>query len=244
MRAVNLIPGESHHGGISLAAPQAMSYAVIATLAVALAFVTVYVLTGNTISSRRSEVASLQAQIAQVNAEAAALGNYSQVVQLAQQRSQTVSQLAASRFDWPQALSDLSEVVPAGTSLQSLVGTATPDAGTASGGANIGSSALRGDISAPALELTGCTGSQDDVARLMSRLRLMSGVTRVTLANSQKQDSGGGGAPSPRGAGASSGCGANQPTFDLVVFYQPESSPGQSTGAASGSAAGASGASG
>ena len=35
---------------------------------------------------------------------------------------------------------------------------------------------------------------QDDVARLMSRLRLVDGVTRVTLADSLKQDNGQSGA--------------------------------------------------
>jgi hypothetical protein len=60
------------------------------------------------------------------------------------------------------------------------------------------------------------------VARLMSRLRLISGVTRVSLADSTKQ------AQSQAGVNASAGpsggngtCVANAPTFDLVVFFQP-----------------------
>ena len=38
--------------------------------------------------------------------------------------------------------------------------------------------------------MQGCTKTQDDVARVMSRLRLINGVQRVTLASSIKQDSG------------------------------------------------------
>jgi hypothetical protein len=73
----------------------------------------------------------------------------------------------------------------------------------------------------PALELTGCTKSQDDVARLMSRLRLINGVTRVTLGDAQKQNGAAGATAGTGGASGSQGCPANAPTFDLVVFFKP-----------------------
>ncbi len=57
--------------------------------------------------------------------------------------------------------------------------------GASAGGGGAGSS-LRADITAPAFELTGCTVNQDDVARLMSRLRLVNRVTRVSFSNSQE----------------------------------------------------------
>jgi hypothetical protein len=74
--------------------------------------------------------------------------------------------------------------------------------------------------------MQGCTQTQDDVARLMSRLRLINGVQRVTLASSVKQDGGQSGAAvsapsSGAGAGASAGCGANAPAYDLVIFFTP-----------------------
>jgi hypothetical protein len=132
---------------------------------------------------------------------------------------QTVRQIASARFDWYQALSDLSKVVPANTSLQSLAGTVAPGASaagsTASGGA---ASSLRSDVAAPAFELTGCTKTQDDVARLMSRLRLINGVTRVTLGSSQKS---GGTAGTAVTSPAGGGCGISTPSFDLLVFFQP-----------------------
>ena len=78
---------------------------------------------------------------------------------------------------------NLSQVVPADTTLQSIVGTVVP--GASAGGGGAGAASLRADIAAPAFELTGCTANQDDVARLMSRLRLINGVTRVSFSDSQ-----------------------------------------------------------
>jgi hypothetical protein len=94
---------------------------------------------------------------------------------------------------------------------------------------------LRDALPGPAFEMKGCTATQDDVARLMSRLRLINGVTRVTLADSLKQDSAQGGStvastPATSGGGSGAGCGANAPSFDLVVFFQPL--PGAGTGLA------------
>jgi Tfp pilus assembly protein PilN len=236
MKAVNLIPTESRRAtGVQASWKVGPGYAALALLAVAVVLVTVYVLTSNSISSRKADLASLQSQVAQVQVQATKLAPYAKFVKLAEQRAVTVRQIAGSRFDWHAALGDLSQVVPANTSLQSLVGTVGSGAsvsgagGSAGGGASTGS--LRSAISAPAFEMKGCTRTQDDVARLMSRLRVMNGVQRVTLADSLK----GGGASSTAATSSGSGC-ANGPNFDLVVFYQPMA------GATAGPAGGAPGA--
>jgi Tfp pilus assembly protein PilN len=248
MRAVNLIPPEARRGGSGASsAAQIPMYAALGLLAVAFSFVTVYVLTTNTISDRKAKLTSLQSQTAQERALALRLGSYAQFSQLAQKRVQTVRGIASTRFDWYRALSDLSRVVPANTSLQSLVATVVPGAsaggsaaGTAassSSGAG-GTSGLRSAITAPAFELAGCTSSHDDVARLMSRLRVINGVTRVTLGGAQKSESAvagttGSTAGSGATAGAAQGCGSNKPSFDLVVFFTPVPGAGP-TGAFSG----------
>jgi Tfp pilus assembly protein PilN len=182
---------------------------------------TVYVLTNNTISERQAKIATLQVQAAQERAKATRFVNYVQFASLARARAQTVQTIATARFDWHAALSDLSKVVPANTSLQSLFGSVAPGASVNGGGSggSSGSSTLRGDISSPAFELTGCTRTQDDVARLMSRLRLINGVTRVTLGGSTKSAGAQSGA-SVSGSGAA-GCGSNAPAFDIVVFFSP-----------------------
>jgi hypothetical protein len=91
---------------------------------------------------------------------------------------------------------------------------------------------VRADLSAPAFELKGCTSSQDDVARLMSRLRLINDVSRVTLEDSAKQASGQSG--TSVGTSTTGGCKAGSPTFDMVVFFQPLSTGVGTVGATTG----------
>jgi Tfp pilus assembly protein PilN len=229
MKAVNLIPSDRRRGGSGSqrAIPNGPGYAVIGLLAVALLFVTIYVLTSNTISERKTKVAKLQAQVAQEKAAAAQLASYASFEKLAQQRAETVREIASARFDWHSALADLSKVVPADTSLQSLVASVAPGAAVTGGSGGPGTAAsLRGDISTPAFVIQGCTHTQDEVAKLLSRLRVMNGVTRVTLGDSEKQAAASAGATVTSSSSGSGGCGANTPAFDLVVFFKPLANAG------------------
>jgi Tfp pilus assembly protein PilN len=224
MRAVNLIPvdsrGRSRGPSTGMQVPV---YLLLGVLAAAVALVTVYVLTGNSISSRQATLASLQSQVAQEQAAAARLGEFTKFSQLAQSRIGTVQSIAAARFDWHSALADLAKVVPANTTLQSVVGTVVPGAssgGSAGGGG--GGTGLRSAIAAPAFELSGCTANQDAVARLMSQLRLINGVTRVSFSSSQESSASAG------GSGSAQTCVNNAATFDIVVFFQPVANAGAS----------------
>lgn len=219
MRAVNLIPSDTRRGARSLTSlPQGPGYLILAALAVAVALVTITVLTNNTISSRRAKLSSLHTQLTAEQTLASRLASYQKFAQLAQARAQTVREIVATRFDWHSALSDLSKVVPSDTTLQSLSATVSPNA--SAGGSSSGS-ALRGAISAPAFDISGCTRTQDDVARLMSRLRTMDGVTRVTLQDSAKGTAGQAPASTGSATGGSSGNCASGPSFHLVVFFSP-----------------------
>jgi Tfp pilus assembly protein PilN len=218
VKAVNLIPADARKarsGGPS-SGLRIPTYALLGVLAAALALVTVYVLTGNTIRNRQAQLSTLQTQVSEANAQASRLGSYGKFAQIAQTRLQTVAGIASTRFDWHTALADLSQVVPANTSLQSLSGTVAPGATTGGGNGGSGTGGgLRSAEQTPALELVGCTHSQDDVARLMSRLRLIDGVTRVTLSASQKA-----GAVAVSANGTTAGCGSGAANFDMVVFFK------------------------
>lgn len=224
MRAVNLVPRDARRSGISPALGKlGASHFVLALLAVVLVFVTAYVLTSNTVSQRKSQLAGLKQQVTRMQAEVARLQAYEQFEKLAEARAQTVREIASSRFDWHGALSDLSKVVPANTALQSLVATVSPNA-TSGGGASstTGSGgSVRGAIDAPAFELKGCTGTQDEVAQLMSRLRLINGVTRVTLEDSNNAGAAAAAAGASSSGSSGQSCPANGPSFDMVVFFQP-----------------------
>jgi Tfp pilus assembly protein PilN len=221
MKAVNLIPHDSRRGGIAgVAAGAGASYALIGLLVIAVLFLTIDVLTANTISHRKTKLAAVNAQTVSAQALATRLQPYATFTQLAQARTSTVRTIAAARFNWQGALVDLARVVPANTSLSAVNGTVAPGAGS---GGTTGD--LRGDISAPAFDLAGCTRTQDDVAALMSRLRLISGVTRVSFEDAQKSGTATSGA-SPSSTSGTGGCPANSPTFDIVVFFQPMPSAG------------------
>jgi Tfp pilus assembly protein PilN len=193
---------------------------LIGLLVVALLLVTAYVLSSNTVSSRKAQLASVQQQVTRMKAEVTTLRSYQQFEKLAQERVETVREIAATRFDWYGALSDLSRVIPANTSLQSLVATVSPNTSTGSSGGSATGGNVRADVDSPAFEMKGCTGSQDEVAQLMSRLKLMNGVTRVTLEDSSKA--------STTGSSATGGC--TGPTFDMVVFFAPGSTQVGATG--------------
>ena len=223
MKAVNLIPSDNRRAGFNAGLSLGPAYAVLGVLAVAVGLMTLYVLTNNTISKRKSEIATVQTQIVQEHAQVAHLANYVRFAQLAEARAKTVREIATTRFDWHAALADLSKVVPNNTSLQTLNGSVAPQA-TVSGGGGAGT-ALRADVAVPAIELTGCSKTQDDVAQLMSRLRVINGVTRVTLSDSVKSNASTG---SPSGGG---GCGGNTPSFDVVVFFKPLQGADPTTGA-------------
>ncbi len=217
MRAVNLIPRESRRSGVGPSLGRlGASHVLIALLLIAVGFVTAYVLTNNTVNQRKAQLASLHQQINRMQAQVARLDSYEKFEKLAQARAATVQAIASTRFDWHGALSDLSKVVPANTTLQSLVATVSPNSTTGASGGGPSGGNVRSDVNAPAFQLKGCTGSQDEVARLMSRLRVINGVTRVTLEDSATGGSTGGATSGP---GACSG-----PTFDMVVFFQPQAS--------------------
>lgn len=225
MRSVNLIPADSRGRGRNRGPSTGMAlpvYVLLGFLAGAVVLVTIYVLANNSISSRTATLNNLKAQVSQEQAAAARLGEFTKFASLAQTRISTVRSIAAARFDWHAALSDLSKVVPPNTTLQSVSGTVVPGASSGGGG---GGGALRADITAPAFELTGCTASQDDVARLISQLRLINGVTRVSFSNSQVSNTS---SSSVGSGGAQQGCGSGAPTFDVIVFFQPVANAGPS----------------
>jgi Tfp pilus assembly protein PilN len=215
VRAVNLIPADGASG--SRGGAGVGPYALLGALAVLLVGVLVYVLTDNQVVERRAQLASLQAQAQALQTRAAADRPYQEFAALAQARVQTVRQLGHARFDWHRAFGDLARVMPGNVWLTSLLGTVTNGVSVGGGGGD--TSTLRGALPNPAIELTGCTTSHDDVARLLSRLRLMTGVVRVALASSSKADSVAGGA-----GGGTSDCtyghtGFTQ--FGIVVFFAP-----------------------
>jgi Tfp pilus assembly protein PilN len=245
MRAVNLLTPDLRSApkgkGSNVPGPSAMetpggigAFVLMGALALCVAAIAGYVLANNVVKERHAQLAQVTAQSDATVAKAAKLRPYADFETVAQQRAGTVKALAGARFDWEQALRDLSRATPSNVYLSELKGTV----GSGGTGGAAAASGLRGSIPSPAIELKGCTRSQPAVARLMSRLRNVQGVTRVTLAKSDKEATAGGGA-GIAGGGQVSPCGkGNPPSFEMIVFFEKSAVGAALAGATGGAATG------
>ncbi len=180
MRPVNLIPREERPGERRPLRGGPLAYIVVGALAAVLLGMTVLVLTGNQISDREAELTQLQSETAAVEAKAQALDAYTQFHRLTEQRIATVTSLANSRFDWERVMRELALVLPSDVWLTNLTASASP-AVAPEGAASI---SLRASVPGPALELVGCTRSQEDVAGFVKAIEDIDGVTRVGVPTS------------------------------------------------------------
>jgi Tfp pilus assembly protein PilN len=221
MRAVNLLPPDLRSGpkgsapavstGVEHSGPGA--FIVLGVLAFCVAALATYVLAGNTVKDREAELAAATAKSAAVSQQVAALKPYADFESVANSRVQTVTDLANSRFDWEQALRDLSRAVPADVTIGTLKGSLA-GAGSAPADPNA-------TESAPTIALAGCTYSQTKVAELMARLRTIDGVTKVLLTKSDKEATLGSDGGDRNAPSASGYCGkAGVPAFQLSVVFK------------------------
>jgi Tfp pilus assembly protein PilN len=253
VKAVNLLPPDIR-GAASAKAPGDLAagpevkgggagpFIVLGVLAACVAGTAAYVLTNNTIEQSKADLAQVTAQQQAIAAEAAKLQPYADFESMANSRVETVRDLAGRRFDWDQALRDLSRAIPADVSLASLNGDL--GAGAGAGASPSGGSGLRAAIDAPAITMQGCTRDQRSVARLMARLRNVDGVTRVSLSKSVKADDKGGAAINESASGGTQGpaCGSGaKPSFEVTMFFEDAASAvaSQSAGATATPAPGA-----
>jgi Tfp pilus assembly protein PilN len=225
MRAVNLIPADQRGGSsVGVSRSGGAAYAVVAMFAGLAVMALLYGLAQHQISSRKAQSATLTAKAQRAQSAAAQLAPYTSFIALRQQRAQAVAQLVGSRFDWAHAFHEFGRVLPSDASISSLdgaigaVGGASTSSGSASssaasaGSASVASATPPGSV--PTFTLSGCATSQSAVAETINRLRLIDGVTSVTLQSSTKSGSGG-------GTGGSGGCTGSSPAFNMQVAYQP-----------------------
>lgn len=223
MRAVNLVPAEEQRGaGGAGGRSGGAAYVLLGVLAVLVLVVSVHTLEKRSVVEKRAKIATLETQAARAEAQSAGLTSFTQFAGLRAKRSQTITSLAGSRFDWSHAIREVARVIPPNVSLTGLQGTVMPGV-TLKTSAVSQTSGLRGALPVPAVELVGCTTDQTSVARMITRMRLIDGVTRAALQSSAKAEtvgrsSGGGGAS---GSGDCRQGDARNPQFALVVFFDP-----------------------
>ncbi len=220
MKAINLLPpdlrGTPKSATPKATAPEAPggigAFVVLGALAACVLALAAYVLTTNTVKDRQAQLEATTAHAEATRQRVDQLKPYADFQAMAETRIQTVKDLASSRFDWEQALRDISRAVPGEVTLTELNGTISSAAG--------GSGNLRSAIAAPAVELKGCTTTQTEVATLLSRLRNVDGVTRVSLQKSDRPDKDATGPAPIAEAGANVCSGTRPPEFELVMFFE------------------------
>jgi Tfp pilus assembly protein PilN len=213
MKAVNLIPADERRGGAGGGSGLG-SYILIAVLALVVIVGAAYTVVNRSVSDRRDELADVQARAQATTEQAQALQAYTTFSAIKEKRSETVRSLATSRFDWAHAMHEVARTLPSSAWLTAMRATVTPST-TVEGGVN---DPLRAAVEAPAIEIVGCTTSQNKVAGVISSLRRADGVQRISLSSSEKLDATGTGAGSGGGADCRNG-NARFPKFSMTIFF-------------------------
>jgi Tfp pilus assembly protein PilN len=221
MRPVNLIPPEDRRGEQAPLRTGPLPYVLLAGLVVLLLGVTAVVVTNNQITESKNEVAKLEGEDAAASAKAQRLAAYTQFRTMSEQRVETVSELADSRFDWERVMRELALVLPHNVWLVGLTATAAPGVSVGGGG---GEGNMRAAIAGPALEMTGCAKGQKAVAGFVTALKDIDGVTRVGVQSSELPEEGkaGGGEGEGGGSGSSGDECRTRPSiakFEIVVAF-------------------------
>ncbi len=215
------------------------AYAVLVLLAAVAVLAVLYGKAHRDVTSRKAEAVTINAKAAHAQAEASQLAPYTSFVALRQQREQAVVALVNSRFDWAHAFHEFGRVLTPQTQIATLDGSiassgsapgsapapaagasaataATTAPGAAPAASTTGAAAASATVSSatpagsvPIFNLTGCATSQDAVAQMLNRLRLIDGVSTVTLQSSTKSG----------GAGSTGGCPVGGPSFSVTVAF-------------------------
>ncbi len=193
MKAVNLIPRDDRDGRVRTSAGIGV-HMLLGGLGLVLVLVVVYVLSANSAQDRSETLASVKAETALAQAEAARLKPYGDFAELRKTRVEAVRSIAASRFDWARALRGVSVAIPRGVDLTGLeatrvVGAAAPVAPPApadgdDGEAPAAAAVAAAPVTTPTIKLDGCTSGQRQVAGMMAAMRQVAGVQEVDLASS------------------------------------------------------------
>jgi Tfp pilus assembly protein PilN len=181
MKAVNLVPREAQRSFGAVRSLGAGTSGLFGVLAIAVAMVATYVVLSNTLTTKRSELATVNAQQATAAQQVSSLKRYDDLAKARTALLDRVRSLADGRYDWPQALGRVARAIPGDTtSLTALSGNAAADA-----------------TAGPTFKLTGCTTSHDRLADVIDRLRAVQGVTAVSLQSAKLADAAGADCPHP-----------------------------------------------
>jgi Tfp pilus assembly protein PilN len=194
MRAVNLLPAsparrrswgaaEGGQDNKRVLRAAAISAGVL-TAALGAAFFHAH----HAVSNNETELANLEQSVAAAEAAAAPIRAARAD---AQARRTAVTSVTARRITWEQVLRDLSRVLPANVWFKTLQAQSPTPSGAVSTAAT--STTATSGTTPTAFVVTGFTGSQRSVARVIDRLAVLPWLSDVSLQQSARTDTGRGG---------------------------------------------------
>jgi Tfp pilus assembly protein PilN len=187
MRAVNLLPREDASGG-KKAPPLPVLVACVGSVLVFAVLAMMFLSANAKVAQQRKALTQVQAEY---NAIPAPPPPSPVVKDLPQQRQTRVTALAGAlgqRVVWDRLLREVSQVVPSDVWLVTLTAK-SPMLSLAGPRAAV---AAPGSVLPDGFIATGCTYSQDSVARFLARLQLVPDLGDMTLGKSSTNSSGSG----------------------------------------------------
>jgi Tfp pilus assembly protein PilN len=200
MRSVNLLPRDDASQGRRLPPPPVLAAcvgAVVITAALAVMFLSA---SGN-VGKQQRALEDAQATYSALPVPAAPSAAETALPELRSTRITALASALGQRVAWDRLLREVSQIVPSDVWLVTLNAQA-PALGAAAAAA-----ATPGSVT-QTFTITGCTYSQESVARFLARLEVVPDLSDMTLGRS---DAGGDGG----GAGGSTQCPAGMVTFSL-----------------------------
>jgi Tfp pilus assembly protein PilN len=196
VRAVNLLPGSEANDGRKVP-PLPVLAGCIGTVLISALLAMMYLSASAGVAKKQRALEQVQAAYAAIPAAASPSPVVAELPKQRQTRVTALATVLGQRVTWDRLLREVSQVVPSDVWLLNLNALAPSLAP-----ANTAGTTAQGFV------VTGCTYSQDSVARFLARLAVVPDLSNMTLGKSEASASGGGG-------GSGGQCPSGMVTFTL-----------------------------
>lgn len=184
MRAVNLLPSDQQDQGRKVP-PLPVLAGCIGVVVISALLAVMYLSASSGVAKKQQALEQVQAQYAAIPAPAPASPVVAELPKEHQTRVTALATVLGQRVAWDRLLREVSQVVPSDVWLVTLNALAPSIAPVAS--------PATGSTPQQSFMVTGCTYSQDSVARFLARLSVVPDLSGMTLGKSESSDSNGGG---------------------------------------------------
>jgi Tfp pilus assembly protein PilN len=176
MKRFNLLPPEQR---VKASRDRGRLYAVLGLVALLVALGGVYFQQNAVLDGKEAELADLNAEVAVVQQQLAALAPYAEINKLRTSMTETATQLYVARIPWSTIIEEVSLVIPENVRLQQISCAVPASMLPGPKQAKQASASVSTDVT-----FTGVTYSHKDVAEFMTRLGLIPQLTNIQLASS------------------------------------------------------------